>query len=199
MTLDSTMSFLKQHKKTILVTVIIIAVFYFWWHRPLRKELESKVKQMHPSVRNRFRQFIREVEQKTGWRVEVVSAWRGWADSVRIWNTYPQVQACCLPGQDYHFFAMAADIVLHKNGQRLGNSSSRQAWENTGIRKIARKYGMQWGIDFNGYFDPVHFAYPWKDMKSLVATAKKRYGSLEKTPGNRMNLLGVKNRTWKVA
>lgn len=188
-----------QHKKTIIIALIIIASFWIWWHRPLRKELEDKVKEMHPSVRNRFRRFLREVEQKTGWRVEIASTHRGWADSVRIWNSNPQVQACCLPGQDYHFFGMAADIVLHKGSQRLGNASSRSAWENTGIRQIARKYRLQWGIDFSGYYDPVHFAYPWKEMQSLVTTAKARYGSLAQTPGNRMNLFAVKNRSWKVA
>ena len=65
--------------------------------------------------------------------------------------------------------------------------------------EIARKYDLQWGIDFNGYHDPVHFAYPHKEMASLVETAKSKYGSLAETPGNRMDLAGVKNRTWKIA
>lgn len=180
----------------VIVTLIVLGIR----NRPLKGyDNEEKLKLMHPTVQNRFRQFIREVEKKTGYKVEIVSAWRGWPDSLRIWQTNPQVQACCPPGQDYHMYGLAADIVLHGNGQRLGNASSRQAWESTGIRTIARKYDLQWGIDFNGYYDPVHFAYPKWPMDAIVNRAISEYGSLAKTPGNRMSMAGLPTRTWTIA
>lgn len=166
---------------------------------PLRPELEQAVLSMHPTVQKRFRAFLRAVE-KSGLRVKVWSAHRGWADSYRIWQTNPQVQACCQPGQDYHFFGLAIDIGIYNSaGQLLGNSSSRSAWEATGIREIARKYGLQWGIDFSGYFDPVHFAYPYKSMAGLVAKARELYGSLSNTPGNKMPFTGIAGRSWSLA
>lgn len=203
-----------KHKKEVIATVIVLAfivaiLVLSGRNKPLREDLEKHVRLMHPTVQKRFRSFIREVEQKTGYRVEIASAWRGWPDSLRIWQTYPQVQACCQPGQDYHMYGLAADIVLHgPNGERLGNSSSRAAWENTGIRAIARKYGLQWGIDFVGYYDPVHFAYPKWPMNAIVQRAIQKYGSLANTPGNRMDMSGLPTKTpgskessttWKIA
>jgi hypothetical protein len=183
----------------IVLTVLVVMIIYNS-KRKLRPELEAQVSKMHPTVQNRFRKFIREIENKTAYRVEIASAWRGWPDSLRIWQTYPQVQACCQPGQDYHMYGLAADIVLHgPNGERLGNASGRAAWEQTGIRKIARKYGLQWGIDFNGYYDPVHFAYPKWPMDAIVKRARERYGSLANTAGNRMSMKGLPTRTWQTA
>lgn len=167
--------------------------------KKLRPELEKYIITMHPLVQNRFRNFINDVETQTGYRVEFASSHRGWADSVRIWQTYPQVQACCKPGQDYHFFGMAADLVLYGNGKRLGNNSLKSDWENSGVRQVARKHKMQWGIDFNGYFDPVHFALPLYNMTDLVNRAISVYGSLENAQGNRINTSGLKERTWQIA
>lgn len=194
-----------KRKTEIIVAIAVLAaivamLIYAHRNRPLREDLEKKVSLMHPTVQKRFRRFIREVEKKTGYRVEIASAWRGWPDSLRIWQTNPQVQRCCQPGQDYHMYGLAADLVLHgPNGERLGNASSRAAWENTGIRAIARKYKLQWGIDFSGYYDPVHFAYPKWPMNAIVQRAKERYGSLANTPGNRMNMSGLPTRTWEIA
>lgn len=184
----------------ILLAVIVLIIIIAIQQQQDPYGNKQKLKDMHPSVRDRFKSFIREVEKKTGYKVEIVSAWRPWKDSLRIWQTYPQVQACCQPGQDYHMYGLAADIVLHgPNGQRLGNASSRAAWERTGIREIARKYKLQWGIDFVGYYDPVHFAYPRWPMDAIVQRARKRYGSLANTPGNRMSMAGLPKRTWKIA
>lgn len=185
---------------SLVVITLIVAMIIYTSKRKLRPELEAEVSKMHPTVQQRFRNFIREVEKKTGYRVEIASAWRGWPDSVRIWSGNPQVQACCPPGQDYHMYGLAADLVLYgPNGERLGNASSRSAWEQTGIRKIARKYSLQWGIDFNGYYDPVHFAYPKWPMTAIVQKAIQQYGSLANTPGNRMSMQGLPTRTWQIA
>ena len=184
----------------IALVILVVLIVFAIRNRPLKGDNEKEIKLMHPTVQKRFRAFIREVEKKTGYKVEIVSAWRGWDRSYQIWQTNPQVQACCPPGQDYHMYGLAADIVLHgPNGQRLGNASTRQSWENTGIREIARKYDLQWGIDFNGYFDPVHFAYPKWPMTSIVQRALSQYGSLSNTPGNRMSMAGLPTRTWTIA
>ena len=183
----------------LVVSILVILTAWAVLNRPLRPELEEEIKKLHPSVQNRFRRFIREVERKTDWRVIIYSGYRGYAWSYQIWSTNPQVQACCPPCQDYHCFGLALDIGLVKGSQQLGNSSSRQSWENTGIRKIARKYKLQWGIDFNGYYDPVHFAWPRWPIDSLVAQAIKQYGSLQMAEGNRVKTIGLPKRDWKIA
>lgn len=164
-----------------------------------RPEITHFVKTMHPTVRKRFHDFLLELEENDI-KVKVWSAYRGWDWSVAIWKKYPQVRKCCLPGHDYHFFGLAIDIaIVLPNGEYLGNSSSREKWESTGVREIARKYKLQWGIDFDGYYDPVHFAFPYKDISSLVSKAEQTYGSLKNTPGNRMDFENTFQRTWKVA
>jgi hypothetical protein len=192
----------------VVLSAIVAMLIYTHRNRPLREELEKEVRLMHPSVQKRFRDFIREVEKKTGYRVEIASAWRGWARSVRIWETVPEVRLCCPPGNDYHFFGLAADLVLHgPNGERLGLASSRADWENTGIVEIARKYKLQWGGTKGfGYWDPVHFAYPlWyiKDptgtKETLVQRAIKNYGSLQNAEGNRIDTTGLPKREWQTA
>lgn len=170
--------------------------------KPLRNDLESLVTIMHPTVQDTFRAFFKEVEEKTGYKITYVSSHRGWADSLRIWNTNPDVKKCCNPGQDYHFFGLAADITLVKDSKVLGLNTPKADWEATGIREIARKYKMQWGIDFLNYGtvgDPVHFALPLHPMNSLVSRAKEKYGSLEKAEGNKMDFTGLPVQTWKIA
>lgn len=167
--------------------------------KKLRPELEKYIEIMHPLVQNRFRNFINDIENQTRYKVKITSSHRGWADSLRIWQTYPQVQACCRVGQDYHFFGMAADLVLYDSNIILGNNSSRNDWENSGVRQVARKHKMQWGIDFNGYFDPVHFALPLFNMNDLVNRAISIYGSLQNAQGNRLNVIGLKYRKWEIA
>lgn len=167
--------------------------------KPLRNDLESFIAIMHPSVQNTFRAFFQEAEEKTGYKVVFASSFRGWSDSLRIWRTNPKVQQCCQPGKDYHFFGLAADITLVKGSKTLNLNASKQDWESSGIREIARKYKMQWGIDFVGYFDPVHFALPLHPMKDLVSRAIEKYGSLDKTQGNKMDFTGLPQNTWKIA
>jgi hypothetical protein len=167
--------------------------------KKLRQELELHIEKLHPIVQNKYRSFIFDIETNTPYKVQITSGYRGWADSVRIYNTYPQVQACCPPCHDYHCYGLALDMVLVGNGKYLGNNSSRQDWESTGIRQIARKYGFQWGIDFIGYFDPVHFALPMFPINELVARAIQQYGSLQNAQGNRLNVVGLNKRTWQIA
>jgi len=154
---------------------------------PLRQQLENYVKLMHVTVQNRFRSFLRDFEkERPGWKVTPTSSLRGWESSLRIWNTYPEVQRCCKPGRDHHMFGFAFDLVLTSPKGQVANLSpgTKPIWKESGIKEIAARYGLQWGIGFNGYFDPVHFAYPIYNIDQLVGAAIAQYGSLEKT-GNR--------------
>jgi hypothetical protein len=124
-----------------------------------------------------------------------VSGHRGWDDSVRIWNKYPEVQACCKPGKDFHFFGMAMDISMVKGNKYFNNNlNTKENWLKSEIPKIAEYHNMQWGIAFNGYYDPVHFAQPIFSIDSMVTLTKKLTNikddnkALQKQPGNRLPL-----------
>lgn len=144
----------------------------------LREELEEKIRLLHPAVRDKFRDFVAEVEQ-TGHKVVITSTHRGYQKSLDIWNTNPQVRACCAVGKDYHFYGLAMDLgLLTPNGVFLNMASPKASWEATGIRQIARKYKMRWGIDFYGYYDPIHFDIPLHDVNDMYNKAIAKYGSL---------------------
>jgi hypothetical protein len=169
----------------------------------LRPELEKDIDKLHPDVQDMFRNFLRELE-KNGYKITFVSGHRGWRDSVRIWNTYPEVKICCKPGQDYHFFGMAMDLTIVKgNIVYNNNTSSKQNWLKSDIPEIAARHNMQWGIGFVGYYDPVHFALPLYTMSSLIEHSKKTTGekdanrALEKQPGNRLPLLDSTGKPFK--
>lgn len=186
---------MKKYKKIIFAALIAYLIYYIFSklrNPPLREDLEKFIRDLHPTVQKKFRDFIREVEEKTQHRVQIASAFRGWDYSVRIWQTYPEVQRCCKPGKDYHFFGLAVDLVLiSPTGERLGLAAPAEKWQATGIGEIAKKYNLRWGIYFPGYYDPVHFDYGVYRMDDLVNRAEQLNGSLQKTEGNKMSFAGL--------
>lgn len=179
----------------VIILLLILLIIPKAKPSPLRPELEKFILKMHPEAQDRFREFVRDVEKDTGWIVEIASGHRGFLQAERIFNTIPAVRACCPLGTDWHFYGLALDIVLHKDNQRLGLAASRAAWEATGIRKIAKKHCLRWGIDFNGYYDPVHFDFPAYNLNNaggLVADLRAKYGSqfpsIIGDNGNKINL-----------
>jgi hypothetical protein len=191
--------------KLIFTGLGIASIFFLFRRRNnvvLSPDNESFISKLHPLVRNKFRNFVSEVEAKTGHKVVATSSHRGYDKSIYIWNTNPQVQACCRVGYDYHFYGLALDMVLvSPTGQYLGLGTPKQTWENTGIRAIARKYGMRWGIDFYGYYDPVHFDIPLYSVNDMANRAIQKYGSIQATAdnGNKLNFSGLTKRTYQPA
>lgn len=191
---------MKKYKNIILAALIAYVIYYIFTkiqNPPLTEEQEKFIKDLHPTVQNKFRSFIREVEEKTKYKVKITSGHRGWADSLRIWQTYPDVQKCCQPGKDFHFFGLALDLgLIHPTtGEMLTMSSPAEKWQSTGVGEIAKKYNLRWGIYFPGYYDPIHFDYGVYKMADLVSRAEQLNGSLQNTQGNRMNLTGIQKTT----
>lgn len=182
----------------LLAVLLLLAIFlYNPFSAPLREDLEKYVRNLHPSIQSKYRSFIRDIERR-GYKAEIASCWRGWPDSLRIWQNDPKVQQCCQPGKDYHYMGMACDIVIYTpSGQRLGNASSRADWEATGIPQLAQeKYGLQWGGQPGfSYWDPVHFAWAKYPMTELVKRTEETCGSLAGDCGNKISLTGLTTRT----
>jgi D-alanyl-D-alanine carboxypeptidase len=183
------------------IGIAAIAFLFFNKKKMLREELEVHIKKLHPKVQDAFRDFVAEVEEKTGYKVIITSTHRGYASSLYIWNTNPLVQACCQVGKDFHFYGLAMDMVLTGPSGTLNNSSSRQSWESTGIRQIARKYKMRWGIDFNNYYDPIHFDIPLHNVNDMYNRAIQKYGSLPAIAdnGNTLDFTGLTKMTYQTA
>jgi hypothetical protein len=178
------------------------ATLFIWaWmrrRRKLRPELEVWIDKLHPIVQNRFRAFIKDIEETTPYTVKIFSSHRGYDQAASLKARLPELATCCPVGGDYHFYGFAIDLGLDNGkGKVLGLNSPKSEWEATGIRKIARKHGLRWGIDFLGYRspsdDPVHFDWPAYSISALQKAAIQQFGSIRETGnrGNRLNLKGV--------
>jgi hypothetical protein len=184
------------------IGIAAIAFLFFKRKKMLREELEVQIMKLHPEVQNKFRDFVAEVENKTGYKVVITSTHRGYDKSLYVWNTNPQVRACCAIGKDYHFYGLAMDLgLLSPSGAFLNMASPKAAWEATGIREIARKYKMRWGIDFYGYYDPIHFDIPLHDVNDMYNRAIAKYGNVQAIGdnGNRLDFSGLAKKNYQPA
>lgn len=193
-----------KRKKLIFWGLGIAAIAFIFSRKRsmVRDELEDYIKLLHPEVQDKFRNFVAEVEEKTGYKVVITSTHRGYIKSLYVWNTNPQVQACCPIGKDYHFYGLAMDLgLMSPNGVFLNMYSPKADWEKTGIREIARKYKMRWGIDFYGYYDPIHFDIPLHDVNDMYNRAIAKYGSVAAIGdnGNRLDFSGLPKKTYNPA
>lgn len=150
----------------------------------LSAQHESFMKDLHPSYRNKFRQFIKDVEA-SGWKVIITSGYRSFEKQAQLKKENPKNAA---PGRSRHNYGLAIDINAQSGSKWLRKASSKEAWTKSGIVAIAERHGLKWGGSFAGYWDPVHFEVPL-NMDNLVAQAKKQFGSDPKAvKGNQLEL-----------
>lgn len=141
-------------KKDDLITIAIILLLVYWLTRPLKRRTnEAHVQSMAPSVRGTVRAFLRDIEA-LGYTPKI-------RDSVR---TYQQQAAYkrqdsrnAAPGHSSHETGIAIDMDLYKGGRVFSKRTPRNAWVNTGVPALAKKYGIRWGGNFRGYPDNNHF------------------------------------------
>lgn len=135
----------------------------------------NKIKLLHPKVRNRIEKFFNEVEKKTGYILKATSGLR----DCELQNQLHAQNASNPPcGSSDHNYGLAVDVNAYNNkGQQiLQKSSTKQAWIDSKIVKIAADNGLKWGGNFRTYHDPIHFyddfGLSTTQMKNLVSTGK---------------------------
>lgn len=149
------------------------------------KEQEFYLSRLHPKYQNLFRRFIAEIE-KLGYKVLITSGYRTFQEQAAEHKDNSKNAAA---GKSVHNYGAAIDLNLisKKDGKQLKKSSSKTDWEKTGIVKIAKQLGLDWGGNFASYHDPVHFEVPL-DTDKLYAQAIRQFGSESKVVGNRVNI-----------
>jgi peptidoglycan L-alanyl-D-glutamate endopeptidase CwlK len=152
--------------KWIVIIALIIVVLVFINRKRVKEtvvnginflmsaEQEAYIKNLHPDVKNTFRQFISDIQKETGYTVVITSGYRSFANQASL---YAQNNSNAKPGYSFHNYGLALDINAVKNGSWLRKSSPVQQWKNSGIIDIADRMGLRWGGRFNGYTDNVHF------------------------------------------
>lgn len=129
----------------------------------------------HPNARKKFAEFIVKVE-KAGYKVLMQSGYRDFHKQARL---HAEDSRNARAGYSNHNYGYALDINIidPKTGDIiLRKSSSKQKWIDSGIVKIAKDLGLDWGGDFKSYHDPIHFFVPrdktTSQMKKLVEEGK---------------------------
>lgn len=152
----------------------------------LKPEQEAYIKDLHPKAQDKFRQFIKRVQDETGWSVLITSGYRSFQKQAQLKKEDSRNGS---PGYSYHNYGLAIDLNLLKAGKRLMKASPRSEWEASGILKIAKDMGLFWGGDIKGYPDNVHFDVRPSigiTTKELYDKAIKQFGSADKAQGNQV-------------
>lgn len=124
---------------------------------------ERRIARLHPSIQDRARQFIHAAE-KEGIKLRITDGYRTFDEQQEIYNKGRTAESIAKgekivtnakPGQSFHNYALAFDVVEIKDGKGL--------WENPNwprIGALGKSFGFAWGGDFSGAWDKPHFEYP---------------------------------------
>lgn len=141
----------------------------------LSEHNRAEVMKLHPNARKKFADLILKIESK-GYRVLITSGYRDFDKQAKLHAENPSNAKA---GYSNHNYGYAIDINVYdpKTGkQLLKKATSKSLWESSGIVKIAKDMGFEWGGDFNNYHDPIHFYIPREkstsQMKALVDAGK---------------------------
>ncbi|MFD2590357.1 M15 family metallopeptidase [Aquimarina hainanensis] len=108
---------------------------------------DRRISTLHPAIRAKAKEFIIRAEKELGIKLRVTSALRTWQEQQRLYNKgrtiTGKIVTHALPGQSYHNYGLAVDVVEIKNGKAI--------WENPKWNKIAhlgKQIGFEWGGDW---------------------------------------------------
>jgi hypothetical protein len=154
-------------KRTKLIVTILIVTFCLWvlvgmgiwikikitnWRRL------SEIEAVNAASSRTFSKFIDEIEEKTGWSVEIISGLR---TKERQKELLQENSKNASANKSRHVLGRAIDINLYQKNWLwriwLKKFNSKKDWRNTGVVKISEKYGLLWGGSYRSYHDPVHF------------------------------------------
>lgn len=132
----------------------------------------------HPELLKRTDALIAEVLKK-GWVVDRHSGYRSFEEQLALYNkgrkTPGKVITNAKPGQSFHNFGLAEDIVFKILGK--WSWDLKLPWNDLG--KIGKKLGLEWGGDWKNIKDLPHFQYT-NGLKLDKLNALYKQGGLEK-------------------
>lgn len=130
------------------------------------KYTNARIGKLHPKIRDDFRASINECDRK-GMKVRLASGYRSFEEQRKIYakgRTAPgKIISMAKPGQSYHNYALAGDVVEIKGGKALWKNPN---WDKIG--GIFEKHGFTWGGRWTKFLDRPHmqktFGYHWSKL-----------------------------------
>ena len=145
-----------MNKKNVIWLAVIIFLIYIMDKgvETIIHTNEGYLKQLNSSAASTFRNFIKDIETKLGYKVTITSGFRTYEKQAELKK---QDARNASAGTSAHEFGNALDLILTKNGKTINKSTVPAIWRATGVLQLAKKHGLNWGGNFPNYYDPVHF------------------------------------------
>lgn len=133
------------------------------------------IAKLHPLIRDKATNLISEVQNELGVTLRITRGLVTWEQQQKVYDigrkTEGRIRTKAAPGQSYHNYGLAFDVVhLLKGGKSIDYHSSDDEWWNE-IGKIGKAFGLEWGGDWENFVDRPHFQYRagkhWRDMLIL--------------------------------
>jgi hypothetical protein len=146
---------------------------------------EEYLNRLNPQKKQLFIQFINELES-LDWYVLITQSYRSIAFQNGLHNIDKRNS---IGGYSSHNYGFAIDLNLQKGSLKLKKATDKKIWIDSGVVEIAKKYGLRWGGDFEGYYDPIHFdciqpTYTRKWLAYLKKTYRNDYINFEANKTN---------------
>lgn len=132
------------------------------------------IDKLHPAIRPMARKFLEDAA-KEGINLKITFGLRTFDEQTKLYNqgrtTPGKIVTKAKPGQSFHNYALAIDVVPIVNGKADWNSPH---WQRIGV--IGKACGFAWGGDWKSFKDLPHFEYPpgtsWKQLMALKKDGK---------------------------
>jgi len=141
-----------KQRDFVIIALILLVIYYL--SKPLKNgSNEAHIQAMDASVRNKVRNFLRDIEA-LGYTPKI-------RDSVRTYEQQAKYKKLdkrnASAGHSSHEVGIAIDMDIYKNGKVLSKRTPKSNWIASGVPKLAKDYGIRWGGNFKGYPDNNHF------------------------------------------
>lgn len=115
---------------------------------------QNRINQLHPYIKEKAIRFILQAQAR-GIYLRITSAFRSMAEQGRLYSqgrtTPGPVVTNARPGESFHNYGLAFDVVEIRNGAALWENSR---WNEIG--QLGKSYGLVWGGDWK-FSDKPHF------------------------------------------
>lgn len=131
-----------------------LLMLHFATHKK-RLSNSEHIASLDSAVQPKFKGFVSELQQK-GLAPIINSSTRSLLKQAVLKITDPRNAS---PGQSKHSkqIRKAVDLQVKFKGRYIGKKDPREVWISSGVPQIASRYGLKWGGDIKGYYDPVHY------------------------------------------
>ena len=154
-------------RKIKLAFAVLASLFFIWVFVGIAIRINvkvtnwrrlSEIEEVNPGSYKTFSRFIDDIESETEWNVIIISGLRSREKQKELLRENSKNAAI---DKSRHVLGRAIDINLYQKNWLwrvwLKKYNSGRDWRNTGVIKIADKYGLLWGGSYRSYHDPVHF------------------------------------------